>query len=313
MAEGFRAQLTFGAPTNADEAALRRLSRQLRTGRLVVRLFLRHSLHAKLYLHHQQDPNLPIVAFVGSSNLTMAGLSRQGELNVDVLDHDACTKLQAWFERQWNDRFCVDVTSELADIIDESWARAEPLSPYEVYLKMALHLSREAQAGISEFTIPAEFRGKLFPFQEKAVQIAAHHLHKRGGVLIGDVVGLGKTMMASAVAKVFEEDHDTETLVICPKNLVHMWEDYLQRFRLYGRVISQSNVERGKRYAIISDYIDKNDSRVILVSATPYNKQFRDLGSQLALFVDREGRNLGIKPEAALREVGEVEFVRRHQ
>jgi late competence protein required for DNA uptake (superfamily II DNA/RNA helicase) len=44
--------------------------------------------------------------------------------------------------------------------------------------------------------IPAEFRGKLLQFQTAAVKIAAHHLNKRNGVLIGDVVGLGKTLMA---------------------------------------------------------------------------------------------------------------------
>mgnify|MGYP000544290198 CR=1 FL=1 len=42
----------------------------------------------------------PSIGFVGSSNLTLAGLSAQGELNVDVLDHDACAKLAAWFEER---------------------------------------------------------------------------------------------------------------------------------------------------------------------------------------------------------------------
>jgi len=60
-----------------------------------------------------------------------------------------------------------------------------------------------------------------------AVKIAAHHLNKRGGVLIGDVVGLGKTLMATALAKIFQDDHFTETLIICPKNLTKMWEDYV--------------------------------------------------------------------------------------
>src|SRR5262245_31723307 len=47
MAEEFREQLTLGAPSNADEAGLRRLSRQLKAKKVVVKLFLRHPLHAK--------------------------------------------------------------------------------------------------------------------------------------------------------------------------------------------------------------------------------------------------------------------------
>ena len=154
-----------------------------------MKLFLRHPLHAKLYLVHRPDPNNPTIGFVGSSNLTLAGLSKQGELNVDVLDHDACNKLQKWFEDQWNDIWCIDISKELTEIIDASWAREEPIPPYHIYVKMAYHLSQEARAGLTQFRIPAEFRRKLFEFQSAAVRIAAHHLNKRGGVLIGDVVG----------------------------------------------------------------------------------------------------------------------------
>ncbi len=64
---------------------------------------------------------------------------------------------------------------------------------------MAYHLAQEARAGLSEFQIPRDFGKKLFEFQTAAVKIAAHHLHKRGGVLLGDVVGLGKTLMATAI------------------------------------------------------------------------------------------------------------------
>jgi len=52
---------------------------------------------------------------------------------------------------------------------------------------------------------------------------------QRLGFLQPDVVGLGKSMVANALAKVFEDDYDTETLIICPKNLVTMWEDYAHR------------------------------------------------------------------------------------
>jgi hypothetical protein len=36
--------------------------------------------------------------------LDFAGLSHQGELNIDVLDYDAARKLADWFDARWNDR-----------------------------------------------------------------------------------------------------------------------------------------------------------------------------------------------------------------
>ena len=180
---------------------------------------------------------------LGSSNLTFAGLSQQGELNIDVVDQDACQKLAQWFEERWEDRWCIDISKELLTIIEESWAREEAIPPYHIYLKMAYHLSQEARTGVSEFHLPRDFGNKLFDFQVAAVQIAAHHLNKRGGVLIGDVVGLGKTLMATAVARIFEDaPYDLETLIICPKNLVPMWEDYRSQYRMRARVLSLSQV-----------------------------------------------------------------------
>ena len=180
LAEEFRTQLTFGAPTDEDEAGLRRLSAQLKAGKVVVKLFLRHTLHAKLYLCFRPDPNNPITGFLGSSNLTLSGLSHQGELNVDVLDQDATDKLAKWFKDRWDDRWCVDITQELIQVIDESWARPECPPPYQIYVKMAYHLAEEARAGLSEFSIPADMRGTLLEFQSAAVRIAARHLEKRG-------------------------------------------------------------------------------------------------------------------------------------
>ncbi len=335
LAEEFRAQLAIGTPTNTDEAGLRRLARQIRAKKVVVKLFLRHPLHAKLYLLHRPDPINPKVGFVGSSNLTFAGLAFQGELNVDVMDHDAGDKLAAWFEARWNDRWCIDISDELATIIEESWAGEALVQPYHVYLKIAYHLAQEARLGQSEFRIPAIFGDKLFDFQTSAVKVAAHHLNKRGGVVIGDVVGLGKSIMASALLKILE-DSDGRSLIICPKNLVEMWDDYVETYNLSAKIVSLSRVEselpdlrryrtvlideshnlrnrEGKRYKVIEDYIRSNDSQCILLSATPYNKSFIDLSSQLRLFIE-DDQDIGVRPEAMIRAIGgETEFVRKHQ
>ena len=120
MADEFRKQLTIGVPTNQDEVALRRLSTQIKNNKLQIKLFLGYSLHAKLYLIYREDHNTPIVGFLGSSNLTLAGLEKQEELNVDILDHDACNKLHRWFNDRWNEYGCVDISQELAGLIDES-------------------------------------------------------------------------------------------------------------------------------------------------------------------------------------------------
>ncbi|HEU5432710.1 MAG TPA: phospholipase D-like domain-containing protein, partial [Thermomicrobiales bacterium] len=162
MAEAFREQLTVGLPTARDEAALRRLREQLVAGAVQIKLFLRHPLHAKLYLIHRPDQIAPLVGYLGSSNLTFAGLSHQGELNVDVVENDAACKLQRWFDDRWRDRWALDISDELVAIIDESWASPRLTPPYHVYLKMAYHLSREAREGIAEFRIPKDFGVELF-------------------------------------------------------------------------------------------------------------------------------------------------------
>jgi hypothetical protein len=335
LAEEFKKQLMIGTPTNADEATLQRLAEQIKEKRVAVKLFLRYPLHAKLYLLYRQDYNNPISGYLGSSNLTLAGLSQQGELNVDVLEHDACKKLEKWFNDRWNDKWCLDISDELINIIGESWARKELIPPYYIYLKMAYHLAQEARAGLAEFKLPTDLQNRLLDFQTAAVKIAAHHLNKRGGVLIGDVVGLGKTLMATAVARIFEDDFGLETLIVSPKNLVKMWEGYVHRYRLRGRVLSVSRVlnelpdlrryrvvvidesqnlrnREGKKYRAIQEYIKENESKCILLSATPYNKNYLDLSSQLRLFVP-EDLDLGIRPEYLIREIGETEFIRRHQ
>jgi len=335
VAEEFREQLMIGAPSNADEVGLRRLSAQIKAKKVVIKLFLGHKLHAKLYLLYRTDPISPIVGYLGSSNLTFAGLSHQGELNVDVVEYDACLKLEKWFNDRWNDHWCLDISDELATIIDTSWAREEMLPPYYIYLKIAYHLSEEARSGLSEFRIPRDFGNRLFEYQSAAVRIAAHHVNKRDGVLIGDVVGLGKTLMATALARILQDDQALETLIICPKNLVKMWRDYVGQYRLIAEVLPISRVIRelpnlrrfrliiideshnlrnreSLTYRAIKDYIDKNDSKCVLLSATPYNKTYLDLSNQLRLFVP-EDRDLGIRPEKQIAAMGEGQFLSRFQ
>jgi superfamily II DNA or RNA helicase len=336
LAKEFREQLTLGRPTNEDETALKKLSQQLKDGKVVVKLHLEYPLHAKLYLAYLKNNKItPKVGYLGSSNLTLAGLSKQGELNIDVLEQDASLKLANWFEERWNNRWCIDITKELIEVIDESWATTKLIPPYYIYLKIVYHLSSEARAGLSEYKLPNQFQKELLDFQQKAVLLAVHHLHKRKGVVIGDVVGLGKTMIATAIAKLFEDDFNSDTLILCPKNLEGMWEDYRLKYSLRAKVIAQSVAERelknlkrfklviideshnlrnneGSRYKAIKEYLEINDSYVVLLTATPYNKSYLDLSNQLKLFIP-EQKDLGLSPEKYIESIGgNVQFNTKH-
>lgn len=352
LLESFQRQLVFGFPTKGDKSALLQLKSQLENQKVAVKLHARFPLHAKLYLCYRHDKKTPLIGYLGSSNLTVSGLIKQGELNIDVLEQDAAHKLADWFEKRWDDS--LDISDDLAKVLGESWLT--PRAPFHIYLKIAYHLSREARQGQAEFTVPKSFKGELFDYQVKAVQLAAHHLNKRGGALIGDVVGLGKTMTAAAIASIFIEQGDHNLLVLCPPNLEKMWKDELERFNVVGRVHAISRAKdlakdfkryklvvideshnlrsgEGKTYGYVHDYLHDNDSKVILLSATPYNKHYADLYHQLRLFVEPE-TVIGIRPEnyieelgtrlgtdgqpveadlAARKTQGTIEFVARHQ
>ncbi len=340
IVNNFKEQIEFGVPTSSAEANLRKLARQIREGKVRVKLFLRYPLHAKLYLVYRSDRVTPIIGFVGSSNLTFAGLSEQGELNVDVVEQDAARKLSEWFETRWNDEYSLDISEQLAQLIETSWAREELLSPYLVYLKMAYHLSEDARLGARQFKLPKDLQSDLLDFQAAAVQLCARILYKRGGVLLGDVVGLGKTLMATAVAKIFQEDDGSNTLIICPPKLQQIWDRHASEYGLAARVLSLGRVieelphmprfrtviideshnlrnREGKRYRIIRNYIEVNEPRVVLLTATPYNKHFNDISNQVRLFVDEE-QDIGIRPERffqwwSAQGFNEADFIRRYQ
>lgn len=337
VAEEFRRQLLIGSTTAQDEITLRILCQQMRDKKVCVKLFLRNPLHAKLYLAHNPSSNFrKVYAFMGSSNLTYSGLTGQGELNAEMDDSDNAEKLASWFNDRWEDKLSIDITEELIDVIENSWAADKIISPYHIYLKTAYMLSKDARAGISEYSLPPMFKKDLFEFQETAVKIAAKHLNndKRGGAMIGDVVGLGKTITACAIAKVFEQQYYASTLIICPANLQEMWQKYIQKYDLKADVVSMSkrmDVENmkyyrlviideshnlrnaeGSRYHNIKDLINAMDCKVLLLTATPYNKDFTDLGNQLKLFVDPDA-DLGVRPEQYIAELGgERQFLMKH-
>ncbi len=318
----FRTQLMRGVPTETDQETIRELRQQLKDKRVEIKLFTRRPLHGKTYICHRDDDIVPVHAYVGSSNLTVAGLSNNFELNVDVLDQDGANKLDKWFIDRWEDNFSIDVTEDVIEVIDESWVSEQSLTPYEVYLKVCWHLSRDVREGLIEYTLPASMREQLLAYQESAVKTLSRRIMTRGGAMLGDVVGLGKTITATATAMMLNEAEGYRTLIVCPVNLVKMWDEYREKYELNATVVPYSMAAKrlpnlGRYQFVIVDeshtlrnddrldyqalraYIDNFDCKVLLLTATPYNIRFKDVASQIGLYIDPDD-DLGLQPVVAM-------------
>ena len=319
-----RNQLMRGLATTEGQATLQTLKRQLRDGVVAMKVFTEKPLHGKTYIFHAPNKKHGSRwAYVGSSNLTGAGLHRNLELNIDVQDSDATSKLATWFDERWADRFSLDITAEIIDLIEQSWADESQPTPFEVYLKVCHSLSQDARDGMG-YVLPKSMSDLLLDYQESAVRTLSRRIVRRGGTMLGDVVGLGKTLTAVATALMLQAAEDYSTLVLCPKNLQPMWEQHLEEYDINGRVVPYSMADKVlpelKRfnlvicdeshnlrnnatiaYDAIHQYIRANGSKALLLTATPYNLAFTDVANQIGLYID-EDDDLGIVPTEALRK-----------
>lgn len=326
----FTQQLTWGVPNAADQIGIKQLIEDLKSGYLKVKFSARNPLHAKLYVCHLAGPVANYRAIVGSSNFTAAGLSHQGELNLEESDVQQGKELHDWFLEKWNDNFTIDITNKLIEVLENSWAGIEQPSPRLVHLKMAYELSRDARAG-KNLEIPEKIAAKLTPWQDSAVRVATRMLKKRGLAVIGDVVGLGKTLTGTAIAAAFGE----RVLVVCPLNLVPMWEQHLSDYDIVGKVVPFSmtkTLEDLKPYRLvlideshnirhtthnswthIQKYVQTWNSDVVLLTATMFNADHFDISSQLRVKLPSD-LDLGIRPEELIKSLGvhgELELAQR--
>lgn len=318
-----RAQLASGIPTKQDRETLQSLRELIELGAVQLRVYTRQPLHGKTYLLHHSDPLIPSAGFVGSSNLTGAGLNRNLELNLHTTEKTSTEELTDWFEGLWNDRYTLPIDADLLDVIDDSWVSPQPRSPYDVYLKTCYTMSRDVRAGLAQYEVSELISSKLLDYQTTAVKTLARRIMQRRGTMLGDVVGLGKTFTATAVALMLRDSHGFQPLVICPKNLQGMWESHLKAYNLPGRVVPYSLVhtvlptlpcyrfvivdeshtlrnEGTRTYNAVQTFLRKNESHVLLLTATPYNLKYADVANQLALFLN-EDEDLGLTPEFALQ------------
>lgn len=336
-AENLRTVVELMDQTDEGETLLKSLVRMVEEGRLKVRVYTKGRLHAKAYIFDYGtvfdkdgkplDRHEKGIAIVGSSNLTLSGVTHNTELNVIVQGNDNHAELVRWFEELW--RESQDFNEVLMQEIRQSWAVC-PASPYDIYMKTLYTLVKDRLEGEGdkELLWDDEITGRLADFQKVAVRQAVQVIRDYGGVFVADVVGLGKSYVGAAIVKHFERTQHARPLIICPAPLVDMWERYNEVYQLNARVLSMGYLREGnngplnlllddvkyrdrdfvlideshnfrypntQRYKIVQAFL-ATGRRCCFLTATPRNKTAWDVYHQIKLFHQDDKTDLPIDP-----------------
>ncbi|OWK69066.1 helicase-related protein [Pedobacter sp. AJM] len=289
-------------------------------GRLIIKK-TQNPNHAKLYLFrlNQDQAELQDMdgQFVtGSSNLTRAGLSGQEEFNVEIKDY-GFIEAETYFDELWEKAVPISEEEERKTFLIEfvkHKTQVAPVTPFEAYvliLKTYLDLQLQKQIKPEIENLLENIGFKNYAYQTDAVNQALTIIQEYNGVIVADVVGLGKSVIASLIAK----NIGKRGMVICPPGLIgdkiyHTgWWEYIEKFKLYdwdvqsrGRLeeIAETIDNNGIDVLIIDEahYFRNQDTAdyeallnicrnriVILLTATPFNNSPADIFSLLKLFI----------------------------
>lgn len=272
--------------------------------------------HSKMYLFAynnliNEGGELPGVLITGSSNLSYQGLKGRLELNArfnDKLEYEEGKKL---FDELWENSVVIASNENLNEwnnkVMKHIWYE-QVYSPYLMYIRVLKEY----------FNIPTtnniltphditEGRYSNLKYQTDAVQMALNALHNHNGAIVADVVGLGKSVIASTIARNLR----MRTIIVCPPHLHKQWESYRDEFGFTATVFSSGKIENAvlyyqelvkpdEQFLIIIDEAHRfrneytqdyallhnlcSGNKVLLLTATPFNNQPADIYALIKLF-----------------------------
>ena len=222
----------------ANGAALAKLIAALRAGNLEVRRYEKAFLHAKAYIF--STLGVPTVEsqgiFVGSSNLTGAGLTQNMELNLGHFDNVLTEEAKDWFDDLWEESEEYDLAKIFEVVFD-------PLSPWTVFVRVLwkLYGNEVEEDSKTDENLP------LTSFQKHGVARALRLLRETGGVIVADEVGLGKTFIAGEILQIYRERRQ-RALLICPASLRDStWKRFLTHYELFVECLSFEQLANDKQ------------------------------------------------------------------
>ena len=252
------------------EEGILKLSRDLAEGRLQLRLHPSKNLHAKFYLclPDSHTPHSDGWVIMGSSNISDSGLglgkAPRDELNVAMKDYDDVHYCHEEFEALWNE----SVPLSLDDIrkpTDGTYLGEYQPTPYEIYIKVLIEVFGDQVE--DDFNIQLPDGVMELKYQKDAVIQGYQMLMQHNGLFLSDVVGLGKTMIATMIAKRFIEANgkNTKILVVFPPALEDNWKSTFRQFGISRKAQFITNGSLSKVLEGKGNYHDKEDFDLIIV------------------------------------------------
>ena len=301
-----------------------------------VKVITTEKLHAKAYLLKLKEGSATRmlqtdrIGIVGSSNLSIAGLKQSSELNLVTFEQADNEHLDVWFDRLWAE--AEEFTDDLNAILNDSWVKQEP-TPHEVYIKGMLNEMKERLGDtVDELVNPFGSIGPhLYEFQLRSVHESINLLKRYRGMIVADVVGLGKTYVAAGIAKLLQMTEAADPLVIVPPVLEKKWRNVFRTYQIKAEFVSRGDLTKpseekpeltdnyehqfhnlviideshhfrrhvSNQYKNIKRYLDADENRkVLLLTATPFGVSYDDLFNQIKLFHKTDRTEIPIGTES---------------
>jgi len=223
------------------------------SGKIKIKAYGQRNLHAKIYIFKPKPFNEHTSGSVitGSSNLTDSGLgtfdSSNYEFNVLLRDYEDVKFATEEFEELWKDASEL-IPADIKKLKNRTYLNEDQVSPHDLFLKMLVEYFGDSviRDKIGNLQMPDGYTN--LQYQADAVVEGFHKLMKHNGFILADVVGLGKTIIATRILKKYIEKngYNTKILIVYPNALEVNWKTTIKDFGIgnYVNFISNGSLHK---------------------------------------------------------------------